>query len=301
MLTVSSPIAGLMSPKLTELVTIPAGTSWLGSAEFYPEEAPPVQVEVASFQLERHPVTNAQFAAFVAATGWVTTAERPIPDEVVGIPPQLRKPGSLVFTPTSGPVDLSRWELWWRWVPGAHWRQPFGPGSEIAQKSDHPVVHVSKDDAEAYAGWAGRRLPSEAEWEHAVAALPGEAYAWGSEFMPAGNVMANTFHGNFPYENHGAQGWFGTSPIGVFPTTRHGLFDMIGNVWEWTSSPFSGTRTSMASCCTPSGPASDESHFVVKGGSHLCNPGYCARYRPAARQPQTPDSATTHLGFRCAF
>lgn len=290
------------TPKLSELVTIPAGSSWLGSEEFYPEESPRYLVEVAEFALERHPVTNAQFAQFVAATGWVTTAEQPIPDDVVDIPPELRDPGSLVFTPTDGPVDLLRWELWWRWVPGASWRHPQGPGSALAGLDDHPVVHVSHDDAAAYATWAGRRLPTEVEWEHAVT-LPNKTYAWGAEFSPGGQVMANTYHGDFPYQNIGANGWRGTSPVGAFPATNHGLVDMIGNVWEWTSSPFTSRHESTGSCCGGSvvEPASGQTQFVVKGGSHLCNPAYCARYRPAARQAQSPDSATTHLGFRCAI
>lgn len=290
----------VVSPELTELVTIPAGTSWLGSDDFYPEEAPRRAVEVGAFQLERHPVTNAQFAAFIAETGWVTTAERPIPDDIVGIPPELRKPGSLVFTPTDGPVELLHWELWWRWVPGATWRQPQGPGSTITGLEHHPVVHVSKDDAEAYTEWAGRRLPTEAEWEHAVS--NGQyPYAWGHEFSPGGQVLANTFHGDFPYCNTGAKGWCGTSPVGAFPPTQHGLVDMIGNVWEWTASVFTTRHQPGPSCCANPQAAPNESQFVVKGGSHLCSPAYCARYRPAARQPQSPDSATTHLGFRCAL
>lgn len=290
-----------MSDGLTELVTIPAGTSCLGSEDFYPEEAPRVQAEVAAFALERHPVTNGQFARFVDETGWVTTVEQPIPDDVPRIPPELRAPGSLVFTLTSGPVDLLHWELWWRWVPGASWRHPLGPGSVLAGLDQHPVVHVSKDDAEAYARWAGRRLPTETEWEHSVVSHAGHPYAWGDEFMPDGQLMENTFQGNFPYENTGAKGWYGTSPIGAFPATRHGLYDMIGNVWEWTTSVFTDTRRASASCCEPSveQPVGDQ-HFVVRGGSHLCNPAYCARYRPGARQQQSPDSATTHLGFRCA-
>ena len=288
------------SAKLTDLVTIPAGASWIGSDDFYPEERPSTKVTVAAFQLERSPVTNEQFARFVADTGWVTTAERPIPDDIVGIPPELREPGSLVFTPTDGPVDFARWELWWRWVPGANWRRPFGPSSGLDHLQQHPVVHVSKEDAEAYAQWAGRRLPTETEWEHAVS-FASHPYAWGAEFSPGGDLMANTFQGHFPYHNTGAKGWFGTSPVGTFPATRHGLFDMIGNVWEWTTSAFSASHRPAPSCCgTSSDAASGQSLFVVKGGSHLCNPAYCARYRPAARQPQSADSATTHLGFRCA-
>ena len=290
------------SPDLTALVTIPAGTSWLGSEEFYPEEAPRHRVSVQEFQLERHPVTNAQFARFVAETGWVTTAEQPVPEDIVGIPADLRSPGSLVFTPTEGPVDLLRWELWWRWTPGATWRSPYGPDADVAAAPDHPVVHVSQADAQAYAAWAGRRLPTETEWEYAVA-HPTAPYAWGEELSPNGQLMANTFQGDFPYRNTGALGWRGTSPVGAFPPTKYGLLDMIGNVWEWTSTPFTAQHTPSVSCCSGAvtDPVSGATQFVVKGGSHLCNPAYCARYRPAARQAQSPDSATTHLGFRCAI
>lgn len=286
-------------PAVSELITIPAGKAVLGSTAFYPEEQPLKEVHVEEFRLERHPVTNRQFAEFVAATGYVTTAEQPLPEDFRHLPEHLRGPGSLVFTGTDGPVELSRWEQWWSWVPGAHWRQPFGAGSNIAGKDDHPVVQVSFDDAQAYATWAGRRLPTEDEWEYAVT-NPEAEYAWGTEFMPDGRLLANTFQGSFPYNNAGANGWRGTSPVGSFPETKHGLLDMIGNVWEWTSTVFQDRRN-VKPCCTPSVAPAEASHLVVKGGSHLCHPSYCRRYRPAARQPQTPDSASTHIGFRCAL
>lgn len=291
------------SRNLTPLITIPGGSAWLGSDEFYPEEAPSTLVHVETFQIEQHPVTNKQFFDFVSSTGWVTTAEQPIPEEIPHLPDELRAPGSLVFTGTVGPVGLDRWDRWWSWVPGANWRQPFGPGSDIADKLDHPVVQISYEDATAYAAWANRRLPSETEWEFAVTNAD-HPYAWGTEFQPEGQLMANTFQGDFPFRNTGAKGWVGTSPVGTFPATKHNLLDMIGNVWEWTSSEFTASHTSAANCCGAR--ASEEQSIelnamVVKGGSHLCNPAYCARYRPAARQPQTPDSATTHLGFRCAM
>lgn len=288
---------------LTPLVQIPAGQTMIGSEDFYPEEAPVHQVMVEEFWIEVHPVTNAQFAAFVADTGWVTTAEQPLP-ESFGLSEADSAPGSLVFSGTDGPVDLNRWELWWSWVPGASWRHPLGPESNITGKDNHPVIHVSFSDAQAYAEWAGRRLPTEVEWEKA-AGIPGaEApYGWGQEFMPHGQVMANTFCGTFPYDNTAADGWEFTSPVGSFPENQWGLVDMIGNVWEWTSSPFNPDHHKHA-CCSPQKPlvSGDMAEFqnVVKGGSHLCTDQYCLRYRPAARQGQSPDSSTTHLGFRCA-
>src|SRR5699024_8408528 len=178
----------------------------------------------------RHPVTNRQFAVFVDDTGWVTTAERPIPDEIQGVPDHLRAPGSLVFTGTPGPVDLTQWQLWWSWVPGANWRHPYGPDSDISGRADPPVVQVSHEDASAYAQWAGRRLPTEAEWEYAVA-HPDAPYAWGGEFMPDGALMANTFQGEFPYRSDGAKGWKGTSPVGNIPETLQGIDEMRGQTW----------------------------------------------------------------------
>ncbi|GAA2034468.1 formylglycine-generating enzyme family protein [Agromyces tropicus] len=292
---------------LSELVTLPGGTFRMGSDHHYPEEAPQHARTVAPFAIERHPVTNAQFAEFVAATGYVTVAERPLdPVEFADVPEADRLPGSLVFTPTDGPVDLRDWRRWWQWVPGADWRHPFGPDSGIDDRLDHPVVHVSFADATAYAEWAGRRLPTEAEWEYAArGGLDGAEFAWGDERMPGGAVMANTWQGDFPYRN---AGWGGTSPVGTFAPNGYDLVDVIGNVWEWTSDAFTprhvppdaasvdrGERRDLLSGAAPS-----RSMRTTKGGSHLCAPEYCRRYRPAARSAQAEDSATTHLGFRCA-
>lgn len=282
---------------LTELVEIPAGAFRMGSTSFYPEEAPIHTVAVAAFAIERHPVTNAQFAAFVAATGYVTVAEQE-PDLAGG----SYDPGALVFTPTAGPVDLRDWRQWWRWVPGASWRQPSGPHGTVEDKPDHPVVQVAYPDAAAYARWAGRRLPTEAEWEYAARAGLSTTYPWGDEERPGGALMANTWQGAFPYRNDGALGWIGTSPVGTFPPNRWGLSDMIGNVWEWTTTEFSGHHRLDAPpkpCCAPAGPADPAVSQTLKGGSHLCAPEYCHRYRAAARSPQSQDSATTHIGFRC--
>lgn len=322
------------------MVRIPAGGFSMGSEEFYPEEAPVHREEVRAFDLDRHPVTNDQFRAFVEATGYVTVAEQALDAAQF---PQLseadRAPGSLAFRQTEGLVDLRDWRAWWAWVPGADWRHPFGPGSDIDGRGWHPVVQVSFVDALAYAEWAGKRLPTEAEWERAArGGVDGRRFAWGDEATPGGMLQANHWQGAFPYRNTGAAGWRGTSPVGTFPQNPYGLVDMIGNVWEWTSSPFtanhnraareanrreSGAETggegapgsvpegspsgeaSGAGCgcgCSPAAartPDPSASH-VTKGGSHLCAPEYCLRYRPAARSPQTEDSATTHLGFRCA-
>ena len=310
---------------LADLVPIDGATVHLGSDRFYPEEGPVVPVSVEPFEIARHPVTNREFAAFVDATGYVTTAERPLdPADFPSLDPAGLEPGSLVFTATAGPVDLGDWRQWWRWVPGASWRHPRGRDSSTDGLADHPVVQVSFEDASAYADWAGLRLPTEPEWELAArAGLEGATYTWGEE--PNDGSRANTWQGRFPYLNTGAGSgrWVGTSPVGAFPPNGFGLRDMTGNVWEWTTDRWTdghGARLAAraepsGSCgCGPmSGPAAalagrtahdrgrePEPRMVLKGGSHLCAPEYCLRYRPAARSPQTPDSATTHIGFRCA-
>ena len=226
----------------TELVDLPSGSFRMGSTSFYPEEAPIHTVSVEAFAIERHPVTNAQFAEFVTATGYVTVAEQPIdPALYPGADPAELQPGAMVFRPTPGPVDLRDWRQWWVWVPGASWRHPFGPDSDVADRSDHPVVQVAYPDAAAYARWAGRRLPSEAEWEYAARGGAGTTYAWGDDEKPDGKPMANTWQGSFPYRNDGALGWVGTSPVAEFPPNGFGLFDMIGNVWEWTTTEYSAS------------------------------------------------------------
>jgi len=291
---------------VTDLVDLPGGSFAMGSTRFYPEEAPVRTERVGAFAIERHPVTTAQYAAFVADTGYLTVAERALdPRLYPGVAEHDLRPGAMVFRPTAGPVDLRDWRQWWDWAPGASWRHPFGPGSEAAP--DHPVVQVAYADALAYARWAGRRLPTEPEWEYAARAGTDSTYAWGEDVAPAGELMANTWQGAFPYRNDGARGWVGTSPIGTFPANAFGLVDMIGNVWEWTSSEFTERRAGAQRpgesgaadpCCLP---ADDPGvSQALKGGSHLCAPEYCHRYRPAARSPQSRDTATTHIGFRCA-
>jgi formylglycine-generating enzyme len=287
---------------LTELVDVPGGAFRMGSTSFYPEEAPIHTATVGAFAIERHPVTNAQFADFVDATGYLTVAERPLdPALYPGVAEQDLLPGSLIFRSTPGPVNLRDWRQWWDWSTGASWRAPFGPGSDIADKAEHPVVQVAYPDAAAYASWAGRRLPTEAEWEFAARAGSTSAYAWGDEPTVGGALMANTWQGRFPFRNDGALGWKGTSPVGTFPPNGYGLVDMIGNVWEWTTTRFAAHHVvdQQNSCCPPAADPDPSISQVLKGGSHLCAPEYCHRYRPAARSPQSQDSSTTHIGFRC--
>jgi sulfatase modifying factor 1 len=280
------------------------GAFVMGSNRSYPEEAPERMVEVAPFWIDETLVTNAEFARFVTATGHVTVAEiAPLAADYPDADPALLAPGSAVFTPTAGPVDLRRPQLWWRYVLGASWRAPLGPGSDVAAIMDHPAVHIAFADAEAYAAWAGKALPSEAEWEFAArGGLNRADYAWGEVFEPGGRRMANTWAGEFPWRSDKPAGQDRTSPVGSFPANGYGLYDMIGNVWEWTVDPWDAPATK-GPCCTPPPPGAQvggpQAVRVIKGGSHLCAESYCRRYRPAARHPQASDSPTSHLGFRC--
>jgi formylglycine-generating enzyme required for sulfatase activity len=288
----------------------------MGSNDHYPEEAPVRRAEVEDFWIDEHPVTNAEFAAFVADTGHVTLAEvAPDPRDYPGMPPEMAKAGSAVFTPSDGPVRLDDPGQWWRFVFGADWRHPLGPGSGIDGIMDHPVVQVAHADAAAYAAWAGKVLPTEAEWEFAArGGLEGAPFAWGEELAPEGRLMANTWQGRFPFENLAEDGWTRTSPVGSYPPNGYGLCDMIGNVWEWTDDWFTleVAEPGKACCGPPRARAGQEAESfdtatpqfriprkVMKGGSHLCAPNYCQRYRPAARYAQPIDSPTSHIGFRC--
>jgi sulfatase modifying factor 1 len=294
---------------------VPSGTFAMGSERFYPEERPVRRAAVDGFWVDEHPVTVAQFRRFVKATGYVTVAEeRPDPADYPGADPALLVPGSLVFEAPGGPVPLDDFRRWWRWVPGADWRRPYGPATTLDGRERHPVTHVAHRDALAYAAWAGKALATEAEWEFAArGGLEGADYAWGDEATPKGRLMANTWQGRFPWENLCLDGYAGTSPIKSFPPNGYGLYDMTGNVWEWTSDLFSMpvAEGSVTPCCAPrlsappptaSQPAdagTDIARRVIKGGSHLCAPNYCLRYRPAARQAETVDTSTCHIGFRC--
>ncbi|HVT65454.1 MAG TPA: formylglycine-generating enzyme family protein [Mycobacteriales bacterium] len=286
------------------MVAAPAGGFEMGSDSHYPEERPAHRRDVAAFLIDVHPVTNAEFRRFVNDTSWVTTAEQaPDPAEFPDARPEDLVPGSLVFVPSTGPVPLTDWRQWWRWTPGADWRHPVGPDSTLHGLERHPVVHVSYEDAVAYAEWAGKSLPTEAEWEYAArAGRPPTAYSWGEDFLVRGKRMANVWLGEFPWRNDEPR-HLRTSPVGAYPADPWGLVDMIGNVWEWTSSTWSerhdaGSSGEAGSCCAPT--HLDESdRRTIKGGSHLCAPSYCHRYRPAARQGQAVRSSTSHIGFRC--
>jgi formylglycine-generating enzyme len=299
---------------------VPGGGFHMGSADFYPEERPVRQVEVDGFWMDDHPVTVAEFRRFVRATGYLTVAERqPDPAQYPDADPALLRSGSLVFFPTDGPVDLRDVAQWWRYTPGASWRHPRGPGSTLDGLDQHPVTHVAAEDADAYAAWAGKELATEAEWEFAArGGLAGAVFSWGDELRPKGRVMANTWQGEFPWQNVKPPRKRGTSPVGSFPPNGFGLFDMAGNVWEWTSDFFAARPAQSAqpdahACCAPRNPRVTEptdsfvpgqpgAHIprrVIKGGSHLCAPNYCLRYRPAARQGEAVDTSTQHIGFRC--
>jgi formylglycine-generating enzyme required for sulfatase activity len=285
------------------MVRIPGGSFLMGSDKFYREERPVRPASVDEFWMDAHPVTNAEFRRFVEATGYVTVSER-VPDaaQYPDADPALLVPGSLVFTRPPGPVGLRDHRAWWQYLPGASWLHPEGPESTLAERDEHPVVHVSYDDAGAYAAWAGKSLPTEAEWEFAArGGLEGATFPWGDEFAPEGQLMANIWIGRFPWESLKPEGYVGTSRVGSFSANGYGLYDVVGNVWEWTISDFDQARAQepASSCCAPAPPAAPAARRVVKGGSHLCAPNYCLRYRPAARQGQTIDTSTSHIGFRC--
>jgi formylglycine-generating enzyme len=309
--------AETLSAHLPGMKAIPGGTFVMGSDRHYPEEAPAHQVRVESFLMDSHLVTNRQFGAFVMATKYVTVAERPLdPVAFPDIPKSRLAPGSLVFHKPKHPVPTNDTRQWWSWKAGAYWRHPEGRGSSVATRLDHPVVHIAFEDAEAYAAWAGKSLPTEAEWEFAArGGLEGAEFVWGEEFAPEGRPMANTWQGIFPSESLLLDGFEGTSPVGAFPANGYGLFDMAGNVWEWTVDWYSDRHPEDAAkpCCVPVNPrgggveASLDKRQpsvtvprkVVKGGSFLCAPNYCRRYRPAARHAQMIDSGMSHVGFRC--
>ncbi|MGV9413081.1 SUMF1/EgtB/PvdO family nonheme iron enzyme [Nocardia sp. NPDC003693] len=295
------------------MVRLPGGEFVMGSEDFFPEERPRRVSAVDPFWIDAHPVTNTEFARFVRDTGYVTVAERALdPAAFPGAEPGDLVPGALVFSRTNGPVPLDDWRRWWSYVPGAHWRRPGGPGTDLDGRNQHPVTQVAYADAAAYAAWAGKALPSEQQWEYAArGGLEGATYTWGAEFEPRGRRMANTWVGRFPWEfvpgrGQGAQP--GTSRVGSYPPNGYGLFDMAGNVWEWTTGYYDEPAAKAGgSCCAPQAgdavrqPGESFARRVIKGGSYLCAPNYCLRYRPAARQAQSEDTATCHIGFRCVL
>jgi formylglycine-generating enzyme required for sulfatase activity len=303
---------------MAEMILVPGGVYSMGSDAFYPEESPRRKVEVDPFLIDRAPVTNAQYSRFVEQSGYRTTAETvPTLSEYPDADPAMLKPGSAVFIMPAGPVPLHDSMRWWNYVFGADWRHPRGPDSGLAGLEDHPVVHVAYADAAAYAEWAGKRLPTEAEWEFAArGGLDDREFAWGDTLAPKGDLLANYWQGQFPWQHDRTPGPVLTMPVGSFPQNGYGLYDMIGNVWEWTADWYaeSALLKPASPCCAPKNPkgateaASREredggamsGRKVLKGGSHLCAENYCQRYRPAARYPQTIDTSTSHIGFRCA-
>jgi len=318
----------------SDMVTIPGGEFTMGSDADYAKanERPAHRVKVSSFLIDKYAVTNAEFAKFVEATGYKTIAERPVDWEELKkqVPPgtpkppeEMLQPGSLVFLPTDGPVDLRDMSGWWAWTTGADWRHPEGPGSHLDGRDNHPVVQIAWEDAVAYATWAGKRLPTEAEWEFAArGGLDGKRYAWGDEELVDGKYQANRWTGNFPYKNTKEDGFAGTAPVGSFPPNGYGLYDMGGNVWNWCADIYHGSSHSEQAaarevCCDPKGPAPGAAELplpgdpspadvpgavrrVTKGGSFLCCPSYCESFRPSARRGTPPDTGSSHVGFRCA-
>ena len=302
---------------LGDMVLIPGGTFRMGSDAHYPEEAPAHRVSVDDFWIDPRPVSNAEFRRFIEATGYRTFCEiAPDPAQYPGALPEMLRAASVVFVPPPGRVALNDHYQWWQFVPGADWRHPQGPGSNIDGKDEHPVVHVAWPDVEAYARWAGKEIPTEAEWEFAARGGRDDCeYAWGDELAPDGVHLANTWQGEFPWQNLADDGHVGTSPIGTYPANGYGLFDMIGNVWEWTADWYRPRHPAdvVKACCIPENPRGGREQDsydpaqsqiriprrVMKGGSHLCAPNYCRRYRPAARMAQPVDTSTSHLGFRC--
>jgi formylglycine-generating enzyme required for sulfatase activity len=298
------------------MIRVKDGAFSMGSVDFYPEERPLRRVAVDGFWIDARQVTNDDYARFVEATNWVTEAEKtPDPALYPGAPAENLVPGSLVFQLTDGPVDLRDYTQWWAWTPGAEWRHPTGPDSSLDGLGVHPVVHVAYGDVAAYCAWAATSLPTEAEWEYAArGGLKGKRFTWGDEDTQESAPRANTWQGRFPHQNTEVDGWVRTAPVGSFEPNGYGLYDLAGNVWEWTDDWYRSTHADpdAPACCIPENPRGGTVEAsldpmqpltpiprkVLKGGSHLCAPSYCLRYRPAARQPQMIDTGMSHVGFR---
>ena len=307
---------------LIQMILIPGGTFTMGgrSDQAYPDEFPQHKVSIDPFYMDLHEVSNTEFDQFITATGYVTVAEKDIDWEEIKVqlPEGTPKPadailkaGSLVFKETSGPVDLMDYSQWWHWTIGAHWRQPEGPGSTIEGRMDHPVVHVAYEDAHAYARWAGKRLPTEAEWEWAASGGTMDKYPWGNDPIEIAAEKANFWQGIFPYKNLLQDGYFGTSPVGSFPSNGYGLYDMAGNVWEWCQDRYDVTSyaldKSKGIINNPNGSKQYNDprepyapKHIIRGGSFLCNESYCSGYRVSRRMSTSKDSGSNHTGFRCA-
>ena len=296
------------------MVWVPGGEFWMGTEEPSMSDARPLhRVQLDGFWMDRTEVTNADFARFVAATGYVTVAERPLdPKDFPGVPPEALVPGSIVFAPPAGEVSLQNHLAWWSYVPGASWRHPEGPKSDVASRDRHPVVHVAWEDAVAYCTWAGKRLPTEAEFERAArGGLDRKKYDWGDELRPGGKPQANTWQGRFPAQNSTEDGFAGTAPVASFPANGFGIHDLAGNVWEWCADwyrPDTYAKDAAANevAKNPRGPADSFDPAepgvpkrVQRGGSYLCSDSYCSRYVPGGRGKGATDSGTTHAGFRC--
>ena len=316
-----------------DMIAISGGAFVMGSDHFYTDEAPAHKVRVDDFLIDSAPVTNREFAKFVAATNYVTVAELPADSEhYPDLDEESALPASLVFIKPPGPVRLDDYNQWWRWQAGACWHRPYGPESGLEGLDDHPAVHIAYADAQAYADWAGKMLPTEAEWEYAArGGLDNQDYAWGDTLEPDGAILANYWRGTFPFANQRGDGGYRTTTIGHYPSNGYGLYDMIGNVWEWTQDWYTDTRLATdarregkglvtksagkGDCCAirnprggnerasrdPAMPKLKIGRKVLKGGSHLCAENYCRRYRPAARLPQMIDSTASHIGFRCVL
>lgn len=302
------------APAPEGMVWIPGGEFSMGAEDPEMRDARPFhRVALDGFWMDRTEVTNEEFMRFAEATGYVTVAERkPDPKDFPGAPPENLVPGAVVFTPPETKVPLNNHYVWWSYVKGANWRHPEGPESDLKGKERHPVVHIAYQDAEAYAKWAGKRLPTEAEFEFAArGGLDRKRFAWGDEFKPGGKFQANSFQGHFPDQNTGADGFVGSAPVGTFTPNGFGLFDMAGNVWEWTADWYRADYYQTLAATrqvarNPQGPSDslDPSEpglakRVQKGGSFLCTDEYCARYMPGGRGKGEPDTGTNHLGFRC--
>ncbi|MEP6955514.1 MAG: formylglycine-generating enzyme family protein [Chthoniobacterales bacterium] len=293
-----------------EMVLIPGGTFWMGSEKGPADGRPQHEVRLDAFWMDEHEVTNEQFARFVQATGYVTTAERaPAAKDFPDVPAEQLVPGSIVFTPPAGEAALDQPLSWWRYLPGTDWRHPEGPDSGIEDKASYPVVHVSWEDAVAWCRWAGKRLPTEAEWEYAArGGLDRKEYVWGDEEKPQGKYLANTWQGAFPHENTKADGFVGTAPVKSFAPNGYGLYDMAGNVWEWCADWYRPDYYLHSPATNPPGPESsydpDEPGVgkrVERGGSYLCTDLYCGSHRPSRRMKSSPESSLSHTGFRAVL